>query len=111
MNRKFDEIKTDGQASGTITNALITRLQVMNGSLTRGETLIIVKELRKRIESHKLIPYDPCPSCKVNLDSWEGECTDECECKECLSQHSTDCKCDGCLARRADFEDYMELEN
>lgn len=103
--RKFtEEIKTDGMASSTITAVLIHRLLVQEGK----ETRFIAQELRNRLESKKLIPYDLCPSCKANFDSWDGECTEDCKCQECISQHPSDCGCEHCLDRRADFEDYLE---
>jgi len=38
-----------------------------------------------------------CEECKA-----VDECTQECECADCLDAHECDCMCDDCVDRRAD---------
>jgi len=43
-----------------------------------------------------------CEECGTN-----DECTEECECYDCLDNHEGDCMCDGCCDRRIDAAEAM----
>ncbi len=74
-----------------------------SGKFIEGTVQDHVDQWVKEVKDQKAKEEWKCEYCDPHGD----ECTEECECGDCLDNHEQDCTCEGCCERGIDHAEAM----